>query len=318
MNEENETFVTEFVLVGHLSLLNYPKLFFTLLLMFYLISQVGNALIISLVKLDSRLHTPMYFFLCNLSLVEIFYTSVTFPTILSVSLARVKWLSVGSCLLQICFFHFLGAVECLLLTVMAYDRYVAICRPLHYRTMMSGTVCMSLAVTCWLSGFFNFLALILLTSRLRFCGAKTIANFFCDIPPLFKLACGDISINKVMLTVGDILVGILPCLLIVISYAWIISTILKIHSSQGRKKVFSTCASHLTVVCIFFSTSLLIYMKPSSSYFSDWEELLSLVYTVLTPMLNPLIYSLRNNEVKAALKKVFSSKISSECIRRLT
>ncbi|XP_030047895.1 olfactory receptor 5V1-like [Microcaecilia unicolor] len=315
MDGKNESLVIEFMLVGHLSILKYPKLLFTLLVIIYIMSQIGNSLIIIVVKLDSRLHTPMYFFLCNLSLVEIFYTTDSFPTILSVSLAGVKWLPVSGCLLQICFFHFLGAVECLLLTVMAYDRYVAICRPLHYTIIMSGTTCLLLAVICWLSGFFNFLALIFLTFRLHFCGPKTIANFFCDIPPLLKLACGDISINKIMLIIGDVFVGVLPCLFIVISYAWIISTILKIHSSQGRKKVFSTCASHLTVVCIFFTTSLLIYMKPSSSYFSGWEELLSLVYTVVTPMLNPLIYSLRNNEVKAAMKKVFSSKSSSKTVR---
>ncbi|XP_030047896.1 olfactory receptor 5V1-like [Microcaecilia unicolor] len=313
--EKNETFVAEFILVGHLRLLNYPKLLFTLLLIVYFMNQFGNALIIFVVKLDSRLHTPMYFFLCNLSLVEIFYTSVTFPTILSVSLARVKWLSVGGCLVQICFFHFMGAVECLLLTVMAYDRYVAICRPLHYTIIMSGTTCLLLAVICWLSGFFNFLSMILLTFKLHFCGPQIIVNFFCDIPPVLKLACGDITINKIMLAVGDLFLGVLPCLFIVISYVWIISTILKIHSSKSRKKVFSTCASHLTVVCIFFTTVLLIYMKPSSSYFSDWDQLVSLVYTVVTPMLNPLIYSLRNNEVKAALKKVFLSKTSSEIIR---
>ncbi|XP_030047894.1 olfactory receptor 2G6-like [Microcaecilia unicolor] len=308
MNVENETFVKEFLLVGHISLLHYPKLLFMLLLIIYIMSQVGNSLIITIVKLDSRLHTPMYFFLCNLSLVEIIYTSVTFPTILGVALERTKWISVPGCLAQIYFLHFIGVVECLLLTIMAYDRYAAICRPLHYSIVMNRTVCMSLAGICWLSGFLNSMAVIIMTSRLPFCGPKTIMNFFCDIPQLLKLACADTTVNEALLTLAGVLIGLLPCLFIVITYIWVVSAIVKIPSTQGRWKAFSTCASHVIVVSIFFGTLLFMYMRPTPLDSSDQDQLVSLMYTVLTPMLNPLIYSLRNNEVKEALKKVLTSK----------
>ncbi|XP_029470731.1 olfactory receptor 6N1-like [Rhinatrema bivittatum] len=311
MDEKNETCVTEFILEGHLSLLHYTTLIFTLLLTVYMMSLAGNSLIISIVKLDSRLHSPMYFFLCNLSILEIFYTSTTIPTILAISLAKKKPLSVTSCLVQIYFLHFLGVTECLLLAVMAYDRYVAICRPLHYRTLMNGTVCLSLAISCWISGALESLVLTAMTSRLPFCGPKTISNFFCDIPPLLKLACTDTHVNELVLSLAGGLVVLLPFLFILMTYVWIILTILKIRSAQGRQKAFSTCASHLTVVCIFYGTVIFMYVRPSSIYSSDQDKLVSLVYTVFTPMLNPLIYSLRNNEVKGALKKVLASSLGS-------
>nr|XP_033779888.1 olfactory receptor 6N1-like [Geotrypetes seraphini]XP_033779896.1 olfactory receptor 6N1-like [Geotrypetes seraphini]XP_033779905.1 olfactory receptor 6N1-like [Geotrypetes seraphini] len=316
MDEKNETAVREFILVGQLHLLHQPTLIFSLLFIVYMMSLAGNSLIISIVKLDARLHSPMYFFLCNLSILEIFYTSTTIPTILSISLTQEKRLSVASCLSQIYFLHFLGVTECLLLAAMAYDRYLAICRPLHYRTMMKGTVCLSLAIICWLSGMLESLILTFMTSRLLFCGPKTIANFFCDIPPLLKLACMDTHVNELVLSLAGGLVVLLPFLFILLTYVWIISTILKIRSAQGRQKAFSTCASHLTVVGIFYGTVIFMYVRPSSLYSSDRDKLVSLVYTVFTPMLNPLIYSLRNNDVKRALKKVFNCKISSHTVKK--
>ncbi|XP_030047893.1 olfactory receptor 6N1-like [Microcaecilia unicolor] len=318
MDEKNETSVKEFILVGHLLLLHQPMLLFSLLSIVYMMSLAGNSLIISIVKLDSRLHSPMYFFLCNLSILEIFYTSTTIPTILSISLAQEKPLSVTSCLVQIYFLHSLGVTECLLLAAMAYDRYVAICCPLHYRTMMKGSVCLSLAISCWLTGILESLVLTSMTSRLPFCGPKTIINFFCDIPPLLKLACADTRANELVLSLAGGLVVLLPFLFILLTYVWIISTILKIRSAQGRQKAFSTCASHLTVVSIFYGTVIFMYVRPSSIYSSNRDKLVSLVYTVFTPMLNPLIYSLRNNEVKGALKKLFNCKISSQITRKWT
>ncbi|XP_030047904.1 olfactory receptor 5V1-like [Microcaecilia unicolor] len=308
MEGRNGTIILDFILLGDQYLLKHSTLLFALLLIIYNLSLMGNSLILFIIKMDSRLHTPMYFFLSNLSLLEILYISTTVPIILAISLGHDKTISVQGCLVQIFFLHFLGCSECFLLAAMAYDRFVAICMPLHYGMLMKKSICFQLAVSCWVSGFLDALVLAVLTSKLTFCGPNKVANFFCDIPPLLKLACTDTHITEAMLNLAGIMVVLFPFFLIVLSYVLVITNILKIRSAQGRQKAFSTCAAHLTVVSLFYGTIIFIYFRPDSGYASSKDKLVSLVYTVLTPMLNPLIYSLRNNEVKEALKKVFGQK----------
>ncbi|XP_030047898.1 olfactory receptor 10C1-like [Microcaecilia unicolor] len=309
MRYDNGTVVLEFILLGQWYLLCYPKLLFTFLLVIYILSLMGNALIIYIVQMDSRLHSPMYFFLSNLSLLEMLFCSTTVPTMLAVSLAQRKKVSVPGCMIQVFFLHFVGCTECCLLAMMSYDRFMAVCRPLHYNMAMKKSICLQLAAVSWVSGFLDGLMLAILTSKLPFCGPNEIANFFCDIPPLLKLACVDTRANEAMLSLAGSLLGLIPFIIILLSYYHIISAIQRISSSQDRWKVFSTCASHLTVVCLFYGTVIITYIVPSSSYSINPDRLGSLVYTVLTPILNPLIYSLRNHEVKEAIKKTVWRKV---------
>ncbi|XP_030047900.1 olfactory receptor 5V1-like [Microcaecilia unicolor] len=308
MEERNGTIILDFILLGDQYLLKHSTLLFALLLIIYNLSLMGNSLILFIIKMDSRLHTPMYFFLSNLSLLEILYISTTVPIILAISLGHDKTISVQGCLVQIFFMHFLGCSESFLLAAMAYDRFVAICMPLHYGMLMKKSICFQLAASCWVSGFLEAFVLTVLTSKLTFCGPNKVANFFCDIPPLLKLACTDTHTTETMLNLAVIMVVFLPFSFIVMSYVLVITNILKIRSAKGRQKAFSTCAAHLTVVSLFYGTIIITYFSPASGSASNKNKLVSLVYTVLTPMLNPLIYSLRNNEVKEALKKVFGQK----------
>ncbi|XP_029470695.1 olfactory receptor 10C1-like [Rhinatrema bivittatum] len=309
MKHDNGTVVLEFILLGHWYLLCYPRLLFTLLLIIYILSLMGNSLIIYIIQMDSRLHIPMYFFLCHLSLLEILFTSTTIPTMMIVSLGQRKRISVPGCLVQIFFLHFLGCTECCLLTVMAYDRYMAICRPLHYNMAMRKSICLQLATISWAGGFLDALVLTVVTSKLPFCGPNEVANFFCDIPPLLKLACVDTRANETTLSLAGSLLALIPFLFILASYFHIISAILRISSSQARWKVFSTCTSHLTVVSLFYGTVIFTYVIPSSSYSINQDRVGSLVCTVFTPILNPLIYSLRNHKVKEAVKKTLWRKV---------
>ncbi|XP_030047902.1 olfactory receptor 5V1-like [Microcaecilia unicolor] len=308
MEGRNGTIILDFILLGDQYLLKHSTLLFALLLIIYNLSLMGNSLILFIIKMDPRLHTPMYFFLSNLSLLEILYISASVPIILAISLGHDKTISVQGCLIQIFFMHFLGCSECFLLAAMAYDRFVAICMPLHYGMLMKKSICFQLAASCWISGFLDALVMDVLTSKLTFCGPNKVANFFCDIPPLLKLACTDTHTTETMLNLAVIIVVFLPFSFIVMSYVLVIRNILKIRSAKGRQKAFSTCAAHLTVVSLFYGTIIVTYFSPASGSASNKNKLVSLVYTVLTPMLNPLIYSLRNNEVKEALKKVFGQK----------
>ncbi|XP_030047897.1 olfactory receptor 5V1-like [Microcaecilia unicolor] len=309
MGYDNGTMQLEFILLGQWYLLCYPKLLFTLLLIIYIMSLTGNSLIIYIVQMDSRLHIPMYFFLSNLSLLEILFSSTIVPTMLAVSLSHGKRVSVPGCMSQVFFLHFSGSSECCLLAMMAYDRFMAVCRPLHYNMAMKKSICFQLAAVSWVSGFLDGLMLSTLTSKLPFCGPNEVANFFCDIPPLLKLACVDTRANEAMLSLVGSLLGLIPLIIILLSYFHIISAIQRISSSQGRWKVFSTCTSHLTVVCLVYGTVIFTYIVPSSSYSINPDRLGSVVYAVLTPILNPLIYSLRNHEVKEAIKKTVWRKI---------
>ncbi|XP_078292277.1 olfactory receptor 13C7-like [Panthera onca] len=295
----------EFILQG---LSEYPKvekLLFVMCLMMYLVILLGNSTLIILILLDSRLHTPMYFFLGNLSLLDICYTSSFTPSVLIHFLSQKKTISFTRCVVQMSVSYTMACTECVLLAVMAYDRYVAICNPLRYPIIMSKALCIQMAALSWGMGFLNSLTETILAIRLPFCGKNVINHFVCEIMAFVKLACADISLNEIAIMLGNVIFLYIPLLLICISYIFILSTVLKMNSAEGRKKAFSTCSAHLTVVTMFYGTILSIYMKPKSKD-SAIDKLIALFYGVVTPMLNPIIYSLRNTEVLGALRKLMS------------
>ncbi|XP_007094529.1 olfactory receptor 13C3-like [Panthera tigris] len=295
----------EFILQG---LSEYPKvekLLFVMCLMMYLVILLGNSTLIILILLDSRLHTPMYFFLGNLSLLDICYTSSFTPSVLIHFLSQKKTISFLRCVVQMSVSYTMACTECVLLAVMAYDRYVAICNPLRYPIIMSKALCIQMATLSWGMGFLNSLIKTILAIRLPFCGKNVINHFVCEIMAFVKLACADISLNEIAIMLGNVIFLYIPLLLICISYIFILSTVLKMNSAEGRKKAFSTCSAHLTVVTMFYGTILSIYMKPKSKD-SAIDKLIALFYGVVTPMLNPIIYSLRNTEVLGALRKLMS------------
>ncbi|XP_030042468.1 olfactory receptor 10A5-like [Microcaecilia unicolor] len=313
MTWRNQTSVMEFVLLAfsHLSV-PLPILMFTLFLLIYFITLSGNLMIIALVTVEPVLNTPMYFFLRNLSFLEICYTSVILPKMLQTFLLEENHISFAACAVQLFSFTLLAVTESFLLATMAYDRYVAICNPLHYTIMMSNNVCARLAASSWAIGTLVSLVQTSLIFNLPYCGPNKITHFFCDIAPLLNLACSDTRMIEFEISLCSMFFGMTPCLLVVISYASIITAILKIHSSKGRSKVFSTCASHLTSVSLFYGSGSLIYVLPKSIYTQDMAEIISLFYLVVTPLLNPLIYSLRNKEMKTALRKLTVGQVASQ------
>ncbi|XP_039102316.1 olfactory receptor 6N1 [Hyaena hyaena] len=303
MDSGNWSQVTEFIILGFPHLQGIQTYLFVLLLLIYLTTVLGNLLVFLVVRLDSRLHTPMYHFVSILSLLELGYTAATIPKMLSNLLKEEKTISFSGCLLQIYFFHSLGATECYLLTAMAYDRYLAICQPLHYSTRMTPALCAKVTVGCWLGGLAGPVAEISLVSRLPFCGPNRIQHIFCDFPPVLSLACTDTSINVLVDFVINSCKILATFLLILSSYVQIIRTVLRIPSAAGKKKAFSTCASHLTVVLIFYGSILFMYVRLKKSYSLDYDRALAVIYSVLTPFLNPFIYSLRNKDIKEAVKR---------------
>ncbi|MEE6519298.1 hypothetical protein FKM82_030994 [Ascaphus truei] len=278
-------------------------LFFFFLLI-YVFTLLGNLAIISVATLDSLLQTPMYYFLRNLSFLEICYVTVTLPKLLQTFVAKRKTISFYGCCTQMYCFFTLGVTECFLLAVMAYDRYVAICNPLRYFSVMNKKTCLHLAAISWVSGNLISLGQTVSIFSLPYCGPNLINHFFCDIPPLLKLACTDVSANKIAVSVTGFLVLPLPFALVLYSYGRIIAAILHISTNMGRRKVFSTCASHFVSVTLFFGTGAFTYVRVKTSDSPDNDKLLSLLYSVVTPLLNPLIYSLRNQEVKGGLRKL--------------
>ncbi|CAH2319818.1 olfactory receptor 5V1-like, partial [Pelobates cultripes] len=250
------------------------------------------------------LNTPMYFYLANLSFLEVCYISTTVPKMLSVLLADHKSISFYECALQMYCFILLGGTECYMLAAMAYDRYNAICHPLLYSSIMNKRVCSQLIVGSWTIGAGNSLIHTVLTFTLSFCNENTINHFFCDIPPLMELACTDTWINELVLLVACGLVIVCSFLITALSYVHIISAVLNIHSVSGRKKTFSTCTSHLIVVCLFYGSAIFMYFRPKSSYMMDHDRLISAMYAVITPLMNPFIYSLRNVNVKGSVRKI--------------
>nr|XP_027800357.1 olfactory receptor 5B3-like isoform X2 [Marmota flaviventris] len=301
---ENRTEVTEFILLG---LTNDPGLqlpLFVTFLLIYTITLVGNLGMILLILLDSRLHTPMYFFLGNLSLVDFCYSSAVTPTVMAGLLLGDKVISYNACAAQMFFFAAFATVENYLLASMAYDRYAAVCKPLHYTTTMTTSVCACLAIGSYVCGFLNSSIHIGDTFSLTFCKSNVVHHFFCDIPAVMVLSCSDRHVSELVL-VYVVSFNIFFALLVIwISYIFIFVTILKMHSGTGHRKAISTCASHFTAVSIFYGTIIFMYLQPSSSHSMDSDKFASVFYTMVIPMLNPVVYSLRNKEVKSAFMKI--------------
>ncbi|XP_074046451.1 olfactory receptor 5V1-like [Macrotis lagotis] len=305
----NQTIVTEFVFLGFSNQPVLQGLFFIIFLIVYLVTLVGNLLILTAIRINPVLHTPMYYFLSNLSFLDICYTSTTIPIMLMNFFREKKTISYEGCLSQLFFLVTFAGCECVLLAAMAYDRFIAICYPLRYPVLMSKRICAYLAAGSWLCGLVNSVVHTGLTTTLTLCGPNQISNFFCDIPLLLKLSCSDTSFNELVLLVASAFIGLSPCLFTAMSYILIISAILKIQSAQGRQKAFSTCASHITVVVIYYGTIDFNYDRPSSGSSSEVDILASVLFCIVTPMLNPIIYSLRNKDVKDALRKLFEGYI---------
>ncbi|XP_068945373.1 olfactory receptor 5V1-like [Petaurus breviceps papuanus] len=308
-DRRNQTVVTEFIFLGFSNHPELQGLFFLIFLVVYLVTLLGNLLILTAIRINPVLHTPMYYFLSNLSFLDICYTSTTVPIMLVNFFREKKTITYEGCLSQVFFLVTFAGSECVLLAAMAYDRFIAICHPLRYPVLMSNRVCAYLAAGSWLCGLVNSLTHTGLTATLTLCGPNQISHFLCDIPLLLKLSCSDISVNAVAVYVSSATFGMTTCIFTAVSYMLIISAILKIQSAQGRKKAFSTCASHLTVVLIYYGTINFNYDQPSSGYSLDVVILASVLFCIVTPMLNPIIYSLRNKEVKGALRKLCEGNI---------
>ena len=304
MGADNQTWVREFILLGLSSDWDTQVALFVLFSVTYLLTLLGNVLIVLLIRLDSRLHTPMYFFLTNLSLVDVSYATSIVPQMLVHFLAEHKGIPYVSCAAQLFFSLGLGGIEFVLLAVMAYDRYVAVCDPLRYSVIMHGGLCARLAVTSWVSGSVNSLVQTSITFQLPMCTNKYIDHISCEILAVVRLACVDTSCNEVAIMVSSIVLLMTPFCLVLLSYIRIVSTILKIQSTEERKKAFCTCASHLTVVVLCYGMTIFTYIQPNPSPSVLQEKLISVFYAILMPVLNPMIYSLRNKEVKGAWQKL--------------
>ena len=304
MKGENQTVLFEFIILGFSNLNELKFLLFTIFLVAYICTLGGNTFIILVTMTDPRLHTPMYFFLENLAFLDICYTTTNVPQMMVHLLSERKSISYLGCMLQLFAFIFFVGSESLLLAAMAYDRYIAICKPLRYSVIMNKVLYSRLAASCWTGGFLNSVVHTGLTFHLPFCGHNEINYFFCDIPPLLILSCGDTFVNELVLLIVGVFIGWAPFLGIILSYLYIISTILRIRSSEGRQKAFSTCASHLVIVLLYYDSSIFTYVRPISSYSLAKDRLISVLYSMVTPMLNPIIYTLRNKDIRKALRAV--------------
>ncbi|EPQ19257.1 Olfactory receptor 5B12 [Myotis brandtii] len=301
---ENISEVTEFILVGLTDTLEMQIPLFIIFSLIYLITLVGNLGMIMLIMLDSQLHTPMYFFLSNLSLVDCVYASAVTPKVIMGFLTGDKIISYNACASQMFFFAAFATTESFLLASMAFDRHVAVCKPLHYTTTMTNTVCVLLVTGPYICGLLESCIHVVFTFHLSFCHSNVVNHFFCDIPPLLALSCSDINTNETVLFTLAAFNVFFTLLVILNSYLFIFIAILRMHSTEGQKKAFSTCVSHLTTVSIFYGTIMFMYLQPNSSHSMDTDKMASIFYTMIIPMLNPLVYSLRNKEVKSAFKKV--------------
>ncbi|XP_047652829.1 putative olfactory receptor 2B8 [Phacochoerus africanus] len=304
MERANDSTFSGFILLGFSNRPQLETALSVLILIIYFLSFLGNGTIILLSLVDSHLHTPMYFFLSNLSFMDLCLTTCTVPQTVANFKGKDKRITYGGCVTQLFVALGLGGVECVLLSVMAYDRYAAVCRPLHYMLIMHPQLCLQLVATAWLTGFGNSVVQTALTMTLPLCGKNQVDHFFCEVPAMLKLACTNTSINEAELFAVSVLFLVVPLSLILVSYGHITHAVLKIKSAQGRRKAFGTCGSHSMVVIVFFGTLISMYLQPPSSYSQDVNKSIALFYTLVTPLLNPLIYTLRNNEVKGALRRL--------------
>ncbi|XP_029435772.1 olfactory receptor 1L4-like [Rhinatrema bivittatum] len=301
---ENMTIVTNFIILG---LSDNPQLQFPLFLVFlliYLITLLGNLVIITVTCADPRLHTPMYFFLSNLSLIDICSTSTIIPKLLVNFISGDKSISYVGCIVQLYFFGGFGGTEDFLLTAMAYDRYAAVCKPLHYSLIMNQRVCVLLAAASWIIGSLLSEMITASVTRLSFCASNVVDHFFCDLMPLLKLSCTNTASTQSIVFVIGALMAVPAFSVTLVSYTYIVSAILRIRSAERKQKSFSTCSSHLTVVSVYYLSMFCLYLRPASTYSQEQGKILSVVFITLVPMLNPIIYSLRNKEVKNAIRKV--------------
>ncbi|XP_069089348.1 olfactory receptor 1C1-like [Pleurodeles waltl] len=303
MAQKNSTNVYQFILMGLSTNKNMQMLLAAVFIMIYISTLAANLLIIIVIRINLHLRTPMYFLLSNLSLLDLCTSSVTVPRMLVGLLLGRKTISFRGCFTQLFFFISFTCAEIFLLSVMSYDRYVAICQPLHYFVTMNKRFCTQLAIYSWSGGYLYSLFHTLLASRLSFCSSNVINHFFCDLPPLFNISCTDIFINILMVFITGGLLGLFSLLVAFTSYSYIISSVLQIRSTEGKYRAFSTCGSHLSVVIIFYGTLTFMYLRNTSSYELEKDRVVSIIYAVITPLLNPLIYSLRNRDIKTALKK---------------
>ncbi|XP_062951036.1 olfactory receptor 5P1-like [Cynocephalus volans] len=303
MEVENHTTVTKFIILGLTEDPTLCVIFFVIFLAIHVVTLVSNISIITLIRRCSQLHTPMHLFLTHLAFVDIGCSTSVTPIMLIGFLRNGTALPFAGCEAQLCFVVMFGTTECFLLASMAYDRYVAICSPLLYSTHMSPGVCIILVVASYLGGCVNAWTFTSCLLSLSFCGPNQVDHFFCDFSPLLKLSCSDISITEVVPSISSGSIIVVTVLVIALSYIYILTTVLKMHSPEGRHKAFSTCTSHLTAVTLYYGTIAFIYVMPKSSYSTEQNKVVSVFYTVVIPMLNPLIYSLRNRDIKEALRK---------------
>ncbi|KAM5184278.1 olfactory receptor 5B12-like [Callospermophilus lateralis] len=308
---ENISEVTEFILVGLTDALQLQVPLFMVFTLIYLITLVGNLGMILLILLDSHLHTPMYFLLSHLSLVDCVYSSAVTPKVMAGLLTGDKNISYNACAAQMFFFAGFVTVESFLLASMALDRHAAVCKPLHYTTTMTSAVCVLMVSASYACGLLQASVHVAFTFHLSFCRSNVINHFFCDIPPLLALSCSNIYPNEIVLFVLAAFNIFFTLLVILSSYLFILVAILRMHSSEGQKKAFSTCGSHLTAVSIFYGTIAFMYLQPNSRHSMDTDKIASVFYTMIIPMLNPLVYSVRNKEVNSAFRKAVGKAKSS-------
>ncbi|NP_001378093.1 olfactory receptor family 2 subfamily B member 8F [Equus caballus] len=304
MEQKNGSSFTGFLLLSFSDRPQLELVLFVVVLIFYIFTLLGNTTIIALSHLDPHLHTPMYFFLSNLSFLDLCYTTSIVPQLLVNLSGADKTISFAGCVVQLYISLGLGCTECILLGVMAFDRYVAVCRPLHYTVIMHPRLCALMASASWFIGFANSLLQTVLTFLLPICGRNKLDHFFCEIPAFLKLACIDISMIQSEMFFASVFMLLIPASLIMLSYGGIVRAILRIKSSAGQRKAFGTCGSHLTVVTLFYGTAIYAYLQPSNHYSQDQGKFIALFYTIVTPMINPFIYTLRNKDVKGAMKKI--------------
>ncbi|XP_007538170.2 olfactory receptor 1F1 [Erinaceus europaeus] len=312
MSRANASSVSEFLLLGLSRQPQQEQLLFALFLSMYLVAVLGNLLILLAISVDPRLHVPMYFFLCSLSLVDICFTSTTVPKMLANHVLGTRTISFAGCLTQMYFLFMFVDMDNFLLAVMAYDRFVAVCHPLHYSARMTPRLCVLLVGSSWVVANLNVLLHTLLMARLSFCADNAIPHFFCDVTPLLQLSCSDTHLNEVMILTEGALIMIAPFVCILVSYVLITCAVLRVPSTKGMWKAFSTCGCHLAVVSLFYGTIIAVYFNPMSSHSSEKDTAATVLYTVVTPMLNPFIYSLRNRGLKRALGKVIGRRVWSD------
>ncbi|XP_063804722.1 olfactory receptor 5V1-like [Pseudophryne corroboree] len=298
MDDSNQTFPDRFILLGLTNVPYLQNIYFLVFLLMYIITLLGNFLLIIVVWTNPKLHSPMYFFLSNLSIIDVSITSSIAPIILINILSKDRSISLLGCAAQIFFSLSLEGTECIILTVMAYDRFAAICKPLYYNNIMNTKLCLYLAAGSWSVGFINAFIHVALTFQLPFCRSHHVNHFFCEIPPFLRLSCRDTQLNQIAVYISAGSIVFCSFFLTLISYVHIISSILKIRYSQGRSTAFFTCASHLNVVTLYYGAILFMYARPSSAYANGTDKIVSILYTTVTPMLNPFIYSVRNKDVK--------------------